>query len=232
MKKISNRVLSMIVVGLIAVIFNVLVFVIKDMDNAGGNFWGGYAFTMVAFAVIAGLMFFTKLNKNAIANVFAPIYIISFVYLAITLVLNCIFICLDKDTNPTAMIVINVILLLVYIIIAIVIFMGMRHITNDSKKVYENVKNLKTVAIKVSSLTYLAKDADIKSKIMALKEAVDYSDPMGVEETKGVETEFEGQIDVIKMLLTSNADAEALNDAINGATALLEQRNAMLRAAK
>lgn len=232
MAKIKNRFLSVIIWAIFFVIWNVLVFVIPDLSTAKANFWCPYVFTAIAFILVAVLMCYFKLSKNVIFNVLAPVYIVAGAYMAITLIMNTIFMCFPTGENLKASLIPNIVLLLLFVAAEIVVYMAYSHIKGDSEKTYAKVRSLRTLAVSVSSLEYLAKDSEVKSKVKALAEAVKYSDPMGVEETAEAEDELKAQIEVVKTLLNAEADKDAALSAIAKADALLKTRNELLRAVK
>ena len=231
MSKIANRFMSAIAVGIVAVIYSILVFVLKDMEQAGANFWGGYAFTMVAFAILATLMCLTKISTTKTIATQAPLYFGTLIYVGLTFIINIIFICLNKDTNATAMVVINVIILLVYAIYMIVMYMGMRHMDVTSKKIVEKREHTAELEVKVGMLVYSAKDEAVKRALTALKEDVKYGGRMGSDanpQALSAEESFINQLDVVKALLSSGADTESVLSAVEEASNLFKMRNEIL----
>ena len=231
MKKIENRFLSAIIVGIVAVVYSILVFVIKDMENAGGNFWGGYLFTMLAFAVTAALFCITKLSQSKTIATQSPLIFGTLIYLGATLVINIIFICLNKDTKTTAMVIINVLILLAYIAYAIIMYMGMRHMGQASEKIVEKRQHIADLEVKVVSLVYAAKDEGVKRALTKLKDDVKYSGRSGSDASEPVleaEENFTNQLAVIKSLLSEGAEAADVLDAIQEASNLLKLRNEIL----
>ncbi len=231
MKGIKNKYLTAIIVGIFAVIYNILVFVIKDMDNAGGNFWGGYVFTMLAFVVVAGLSCLTSLSKSRSLANYSPVYFGAIAYFVISLIVNIIFICLDKDTNTTAMIVINVILVLLFGAYAILMYMSIRHMGQTSQKIAEKRQQANVMEISLGSLIDMAKDAQVKQSLVELQERVRYGGRVGSDapaEVLSAQDSLKNQIEVIKILLSSGADSEALLTAIEQAKNLLRTRDELL----
>lgn len=233
MGKIKNRFLAAIVIGIVAVMYSILVFVIKDMDNAGGNFWGGYLFTMLAFGITAAVMCSFKITQTKTAPVQMPLILGTFAYLGIVLVVNLIFICLDKDTKATAMIIINVLLLLAYIIFFVVVYMFTRHMDQTSKKIVDIRETANEMEINVSSLVYMAKDESVKQALTELKNKVHYGERISPSSRPSVQSAHQAvvtQIEVIRTLLASGADEQTLLSSIQQARNLLSTRDEMIRA--
>lgn len=232
MAKIKNRFLSVIIWAVFFVIWNVLVLVIPDLSAAKANFWCPYVFTAIGFLLVAAIMCYFKLSKHVIFNVLTPFYIVAGAYMTITLVMNTVFMCFPDGENLKSSLIPNVVLLLLFVAFEIIAYIAYSHIKNDSEKTYAKVRNLRTLAVSVNSLEYLAKDPEVKAKVKALAEAVTYSDPMGVEETAEAEDELKAQIEVVKTLINADADKGAALSAIAKADALLKARNELLRAVK
>lgn len=231
MKKVQNRFLSAIIIGIVAVMYSILVFVIKDMDRAGKNFWGGYIFTMVAFAITAGVLCFTKISHSKTIATQLPLMTAAGAYLIITLLVNIIFLCLDKDSNATAMIVINVLLLLAFIIYFIVMYMFSRGASEASQRVTEVKQTANMMEISVASLIMLAKDESVKKALEQLKERVKYGErihPGARPEVQSAHQQVNTQIEVVRTLLMSGADSSTVLSAVEQCKSLLLIRDEMI----
>lgn len=232
MAKIKNRFLSVIIWAIFFVLWNILVFVIPDLSTAKANFWCPYVFTAIAFILVAAIICSFKLFKSVIFSALTPFYAFAGIYMAITLIMNTVFMCFPEGENLKASLIPNIILLLLFIASEIVAYMSYFHIKGDSEKTYAKVKSLRLLSASVNSLEFFAKDAEVKSEVKKLAEAVSYSDPMGVEKTAEVEEELKEQVEVIKNILTAGADKDAALSAIAKATSLLKMRNELLRSVK
>lgn len=231
MKQIQNRFLSAIVIGIIAVMYSILVFVLKDMDNAGGNFWGGYIFTMLAFAITAGVLCFLKLSHSRTIATQLPLFTAAVIYLVITLLVNIIFICLDKDTKTGAMVVINVLLLLAFVGYFIIMYMMTRGVAQASKNVTEVKQTANMMEISVSSLIMLAKDADVKKALEKFKDRVIYGERLPVNarpEMQSAHQAVNTQIEVIRTLLSTGADNTTVLSAVEQAINLILIRDEII----
>ena len=233
MKKIKNRFLTLIIIGLVFVLWNVLVFTIADLKNVKGNFWCSYAFITLAFLALAGITFSFKLSNNVIFSTITPSIIFSYVYFAISFVMNTIImIFFSEKESVKACIILNIILLILFIIVEIVGYMGFSHIKEDQQKTDAKVKNLRTLSVKVGALEYMTNDITVKREITKLKEAISYSDPMGTADTVDSENEIENKIEVIKICLAENCDTEKVLSAIKDTMSALNVRNELLRSVK
>ncbi len=231
MKQVKNRFLSLIAWGVFCALWNALVLILTDFDSIKVSYWYAFTFIDVAFVLVGALICLTKLGKNTMIGVYVPMYLASFVYFGVTLVANFFFLCFSSEKTK-ANLIINMIIIALYVIVMIFCYMGLRHINNDDKVVEQKVKSLKLLLVKVSSLIYKATDADVKKKLEKLKDLIDYSDPMGVAETKDAEEEIEQQIEVIGGLLRDGVDATAVLSAVEDCINKVEIRNQLLKAVK
>ncbi len=270
MKKLSNKMLSLIIVAVVAVIYNILVFATADLHNevisSYNVFWWAYAFSMMGFVAFALAVLITKIDRDAIFSVYAPVYLGAGIYALIMLIVNAIFMIVQQNRDyqvkgPMSLVpllVIDLILTLVFVIYMIVTYMGLRHISDDSKKTYAKVKDLRMTVAKVNALMPLAKDEDVKSAIAKFSDALRFSDPMGVEATQSVEDQIDAHISEIEALLRKNSELSYMADlmanespegaseykkklienkgatvvAVNYAISLVKQRNEILKASK
>ena len=232
--KLKNKYLTAIVIGIIAVMYSVLVFVIKDPNRMGKNFWGGYIFTMLAFAIRAiYLCCFGSLTQSKTIVTRLPLITGVFAYLGITLVINIIFLCLDKDSNATAMVIINIFILLIFTIYTIVMYMYTRGMSQASQNVTTVRQTANLMEISVSSLMILAKDETVKAALVKLKERVEYGEripPNARPEVQSAHQQVNTQIEVIRTLLSSGADTETVLSAIEQCKGLLLIRDEMITA--
>ena len=232
MAKIKNRYLTLIAWSLICVLWNVLVLVIADLEEASPNFWCGFAFTEVAFIVVGVLIALSSFkSKNPIVSVYAPMYIVTAIYFVLAFVLNFILLFIKSD-NVTAAIILNVIVLVFYAVAMIVCYMGFRHINENEKEISTKVSELRTLEITVSALAYKTTDVVIKNKINDLKNKIHFSDPMGLPATADAEQEIKNQIELIGGLLSSGVEQAIVISAIDDAIAKVEIRNKLLMAAR
>lgn len=227
---IKNNTFFLVWVVLMA-IFNVLALAIPDLSTRDTWFWWGFAFTNVAFVAVAAVSFALKLSSTKIFNNVFFVYVLSIGYVAVTLLMNVIFMAVNKD-NEKWVIIANVVVILLYVILMIISNRAVTHMSEDAKVVQEKVSNLRVNVVKISTLLYKVTDADVKKALSNLKETLDYSDPMGVAATADIEAEFESSLDVLKELVASGTEKEGVLNAIGDSLALLKARNDLLKASK
>ncbi len=222
MKKLNNRSWFLIVWALVFVLWNVLVFVIAGTANneevnvfKRAQFWWGYAFIFIAFAMGAAQIFLTKRNKTDVIAIFAPQYMIMFGYFGITFILNTILmLCCKKIDNVIPCVIINVIIIIVYVIVMILMSRGTEHISKNEAMIKQVVVEKNLLETKVTELGYYATDSQVKAKLNELKELIHYSSPKGNQYTAEIDEEIKSLIGVAKNLMSSGAGTDVIIRAI------------------
>ncbi len=232
MKKISGRYISLIVVGVIFVIWNVLVWTLAKLEDANVYFYCGYAFTAIAFLLVAGVLFLFRLGKNTIFSVMMPAYIATGLYFFVTLIMNMIFMINTAGDNTKAVVIPNVIIVLLYLAAMAVAYFAVSHIHSNNEVIDQKVATLKRVSVDLGQIGALATDPDIKTALSKLREAVDYSDPMGNAETASLEEEFTKKVAEVRMLVENNYEKDLVLGKITAADNKLRERNEYLRTTK
>ncbi len=232
MKKLKGRYSTLIVIGVIFAIWNILVWTLADLEKAKVFFYCGYGFTFLAFLLVAGVLFFLKLNKNVIFNVLIPVYIVSAVYFAITFIMNAIYMGISSGTNATGVVIPNIIVLLLYVAAMAAAYFAVSHIGGNNKVIEQKVAILKTTAIEIGQIAAITEDSGLKKSLLDLREAVEYSDPLGVDGTASVEEDFSKKIAEIRMLIEGNYEVNLIATKIRAAKNKLCERNELLRSLK
>ena len=232
MKKLSGRYAALLIEGIMFVIFNILAWTLVDLKTANVFFYCGYAFLCVAFVLTACVLFFLKMGKNTFFSVMTPAYIFSGVYFFISAVMNIIFMALPDKTNTKAVVIPNVILVLLYVAAIIIAYVAISHIGNNNKVIDQKVATLKTTAIEIGQIAAIAEDESVKKSLLALREAVEYSDPMGVDGTASYEDDFRKKLVEIRLLVEEKYDADMIMNKITAANNKLRERNEILRTLK
>lgn len=232
MKKIAGRYTSLIIVGIIFVLWNILVWTLSDLKDANVFFYCGYGFTCLAFLLMAGVFFFYKLDKNVIFSVLMPAYLLTLLYFAVTFIMDLIFMINLTGTNAKAVVIPNIIVVMLYAVAMVVAYFAVSRIGGNNKVIDQKVAALKLAAVQVGQIAAITQDADVKCSLSELREMVEYSDPMGVEGTAAMETEFSNKLSEIRMLVEEGYAKDLILQKIKTAQNKLRERNEILRALK
>lgn len=232
MKKIAGKFTSLIVVGIIFVVWNILVWTLSDLKEANVFFYCGYGFTVLAFLIVAGVPFLFRMSKNGTFNVVFPAYIVTGIYFCIAFILNMIYMIISVKTNAKAVVIPNVIILLLYVALMFILYFAFSHIVGHNKVIDEKVYTLKRTVVEIGQIAAIAQDPEVKKQLLELKEMADYSDPLGVSGTASLENEFSNKIAEIRMLVEGAYEKDLIVNKIKMAQNKLRERNELLRAMK
>ncbi len=236
MKKALGRNLALILLGVLFAVWNILVWVCVSytvgVKEAKLFFYCSYGFITLAFLVAALGILVIRVRKNTIFSVNLPCYLAIGIYFIITFVMDTIFMCFPRGTNVPGIVVPNVILFLLFVALFAVAYFAVAHIGGHNKEIDEKVQKLKISAIEVGQIAALAEDEEVRSALLALREAVEYSDPMGVPQTASYEEEFSKKVSEIRLLVEENCAKESVMGKIKSAKNKLTERNEILRSLK
>ncbi len=232
MKKLAGRYTALTVEGIIFVIWNILVWTLADLKEANVFFYCGYGFTFLAFLLTAGVLFFLKLNKNVIFSVLTPAYVVSIAYFLITFIMDAIFMGISTGTDAKAVVIPNVVVLLLYIAAMAVAYIAISHIGGNNKVIDQKIATLKATAIEIGQIAAITEDGSLKKSLLELREAVEYSDPLGVDGTTSLEDDFSKKIAEIRMLIEGKYEIDLIASKIYTARNKLRERNELLRSLK
>lgn len=232
MKKISGRYVALGIEAIIFVVWNVLSWTLTNLEEANVYFYCGYGFMFLAFLLTAAVTFYFKISKNVIFSVLTPLYIANAVYFFISLIMNSIFMGIAKGANAVAVVVPNVIVLILYVVAIAISYLGVSHISENNKVIDQKVAQLKITAIEIGQIASIATDVNVKNALLELKDAVEYSDPIGVSGTKDAENDFSFKVSEIRSLIENEYPSEDIQRKIYSAKLKLRERNELLRALK
>ena len=105
-------------------------------------------------------------------------------------------------------------------------------IAQNDKELYGGAAILDGLAIQISGMASLCEDAQVKSELKVLGEAVEYSNIIGNDSTKELETRFRSQIIEIQAMIDEEEEAETILKKIKSAKITLKSRNTMLSVSK
>ncbi len=231
MKNFLKSKVTLIVIGLLFILFNVLFFVLVDYNKAKTALYLAYGFIDLAFVLVGLFAGFMKFKSNSTITAIIPTAYITLCYFVVALVMNIIIMAINPQ-KVTATILLNVVVL-IFALIAFVLGIKMFTRVSDNTAAREaRVVNWREISVKVNALTYLTKDEDVIAAIRKIKEDVDYSTSAGNDASKSYEESFVDQIETVSTLLTAKADKEAVLDALDTAANLLKTRNQMVVAGK
>ena len=234
MKDMLKKYASTLIIALVMVIFIVCALVIpEDLSQANVMFWAGFGFILFAFVAFGAVTVVSKRDERMLVSSTLLVYSVPVIYLVVTFILNICYMTFGYSAdNKVAAFLPNVIILILAVIGMVIVYKSASHVSATDKKIEEKVKVVKLNTLKVNTLIYKVTDPDVKRSLTKLKDAAQYSDPMGVPATAEIEAQFEQCLQVLEDLIASGADKENLLQAIHDADSTLKIRNELLKANK
>lgn len=228
MKKASKNYIlpiSIAILGLVW-IFTVIAYV-KTLELPQFN-WGCIGCTLIAIVVaeIYLLVFRKDFGEQTLEpNTLGVILTICF--LLIVVLLNSIFVLLKIDSLNWILFTLNLIVLAGYVIL---LLWGERSTCKLAKRVNvteEKIAQPREISRKLGELLAITEDAEIRGKLLKLKEAVDYSTNISTAVTAITESEINGQLDELAQLTMSCTDRLILLKKIEAAEMTWKMRSSM-----
>lgn len=222
MKKDTIR--AVIVAAVTLAVYNLIAFVIPFAHT--GAFWVSYAFTMVAFAVVAASIYIAFIkNPDAKSRFYGfPIARIGVIYGGVQLVASLIVMALAKW-------VIWWIPVLVYAIglgVAVIGLVGaevvVAEIQTQDDKLKKDVSVMRALQSKIGQIAADSDDAAIK----ALADEFCYSDPVSSEAIAEAEANLADVVDQLQAAYV-DGDADAMAQLCRKASVLLSERNRLCK---
>ena len=231
MKKFINTKTTLILVGLLAVLFNLIFWVIVGVNMGDGvkmraTLWISYAMIMVAFIAAAGVTFIRPKNQSADLAL-VPFIVATAGFLGLSLLLNVIFIAVNSSNKGAYItdIVLNCVLIIVFAAILVVAYKHFSRVEQIFEKKQERVENYIDWNGKVSSLISLAEDDEVKAALIDLRRTLNYSSSASNEKTEKEDNNLVQELDNIGFAIKSGASKEEQLKAVKFAKVALEERN-------
>lgn len=223
-KKQTPLILS--IVGIVAVLYSVVLFVIAGVSDHEAGFWISYAMMMIAFVSgIVSFLLFSQ-SKTMLKDWFLgiPIVRISVMYIVIEFFVSTIFIALSDNMSWKLPFIVQLIILVIYVVLIVSCFMSKRMIDNTSETVAVKTSNIRMLHADALMLCEMCGDADVKKQFNEFAEMVRFSDPMSADALADLEADIAREVRNAKMSLSCQDTEEALK-CCTRAKLLLKERN-------
>lgn len=188
--------------------------------------WG--SIVCVAFATGAAELYLLVLRKDPgtqAAEQGALGVIFTVCYLIIAILLNTVFVVLSYGDFNWLLIVLNVIALAGYIVLVIWVDQSNARLSKKLEVVEKKTVPTVNIARKLGELISITEDAEIRGRLLKLKEAVDYSTNISTEATAPREVQMAAQLDEIAQLTIARADRLIILGKLDTAEMLWKMRN-------
>lgn len=224
MRKAGQRFILITLLLISAVLIAAVLFTVPNQRLDSTVFWIAFscAFPLNLVMLFAVHIWCGKKNGNALVQM--PVaYRVALTFYAIYLVAGAIFMYAAIE-NLVAVLVAEVLITVVYIIIAMYCLLAVNHIVNNENNIKSKVAYIAILKEDIEVIIPRVADTAAKNALMDLAECVRFSDPMSHPSLAGVEMQLTVEVSRISSLVNEGRIDEVVS-AVGGAKALLESRN-------
>lgn len=218
MKKSPKTPILAISIGLIGCVWIFAVAAYTMLFELPWLCWGSVTCTVVAIiAAELYLLVFKKHPGEEAAEPGALGAILTICYLLITALLNSVFILLGYGDFNWLLLAINMATLVGYIILLLWVEQHTARLTAQLVKTAIKTAPSKDIARKLGELLAITEDAEIRNKLLKLKEAVDYGTNISTNATAEKEQQMNELLDELMQLSISKADKMIILNKVDAA---------------
>lgn len=213
----------------LAAMYSGLLFGIKPALTSAQ--WIIYAFTMLAFALLAAdvLLPFGGVKQYPMLNM--PMSRMAFVYFLVQLIVGTVILYGVPGFSPLAAFITGLVILCAYAACTLLMTAGASHIINQDERDHRDVSALRTMKAELDTIAAMTADASLKATIAALAESVQYSDPKSVSGIAEIEERLNSNISLLREEV-EDGETERAAKRTEKIRTLIGERTAMLRALK
>lgn len=224
----DNKIVSLATIVL-AVLWCIVILVFMDHSDAGFYYWGGFSFGLAAFIIVALSSYLVRYhaNQNTTEITMIPTFV-SVTFVVFSTVFNFIFVYLKDGEYEAAIVVVNVLAIMVYLIVVYYLTRYAARVTETADRIAGKTMQFGKIKTEIAGVLALCSDDDIKKKVLGLKQQIDYSNNLSQEAVAGDEAALYSQIQDIEDLLKNKAEKSAVLSKITEAEETLQIRNSKL----
>ena len=207
MKKMPKSSILAISIALIGLVWIFAIAAYTMMFELPWLCWGSITCTVIAIiAAELYLLVFKKHPGEQAAEPSALGAILTICYLLITTLLNSVFVLLRCGDFNWILLTLNMAALVGYIILLLWVEQHTARLTAQLAKTEKKTAPTKDIARKLGELLAITEDAEIRNKLLKLKEAVDYGTNISTNATAEKEQQMNELLDELLQLTISKAD--------------------------
>lgn len=220
----NSRKLYTVVWAICLAVFNVIVFVVPNINKFGVNFWLGYALITIAFIgnLLCGLKALAPDNlTKTFYNI--PLLTISIVGIVASAVVGAIF--MTIPLLPIWLGIVICFVILGFVAIAVIIAKSVADTVSDiDDKIKAQTSFIKMITVDAEHLMTTASTPEIKNEAKKVYEAFRYADPMSCVQLSEIENQIQQQFNLFTEATTAG-DVTRITEIATELRSLIDYRN-------
>ena len=205
-------------------VFNIIVFIVPNMNKFGVNFWLGYALITIAF--IGNLICALKaLNTDNLTKTFynIPLVTISIIGIVVSTIVGAIF--MTVPILPIWLGIVICFVILAFVTIAVITAKSVADTVSDiDDKIKEQTSFIKMITVDAEHLMKTASTPEIKNEAKKVYEAFRYADPMSSTQLLELENQIQQQFNLFTEATTCG-DITRITELATELRSLIDYRN-------
>lgn len=225
--KTKNYVIAAVIYGAVFAIYSLVIFLV--FNNYNSVFWISFGF--MTAALIANIVIVLIASKNTdVEAAFFGIPLISFsvFHVIAEFFASFIFMIFKDHASVKLTVIIQLILFLILVIFGAFAILSRDTAQAVSDTVKQNAFNIKSLAVDVKLLEDDCIDAELKTQLHKVSEAIKYSDPMVNDSVAQLDEMIKGKVSELKYFCQSNNKAEAMQTCLKLQAYIKERNNKLL----
>lgn len=224
MKKLSYQIVA--IDAVILAFLLIIAFSFCDFDAVGFYFWCGIGFAVVTvFITIASVLGIKPKTNNDLVEVNAIPIIFTHAYMALALVVNIIFMVIGDGEKRIVPVSVNLLLLCIFFAVRIFTNPYGARVKKQVEVVRDKIRPIQEIRVQMNEMLALSKDAEIRQKVLKIKENVDYANNTSDAASITQENIFLSLIGDINAKMRENRDKNEILADLESADLVWKNRN-------
>jgi ABC-type multidrug transport system fused ATPase/permease subunit len=213
----------------LAILWCVILIFFVGYDEDKTYYLAGFVFGLVSFLITAlvHLLVTWRVNHNTTEITMIPGYASS-AYVVISVIVNLIFVYQTSTLAGAVCVVINVLAIIAYFVVVFGNVQYANRVTAQADRMNYKTSQIGLIKSKLASAIGMCDTPEVRTRLVELKQKVDYSDNLSQDIVVGEESRFYEQLNMISDLISSKSDKELVLAEIEKADRTWMTRNSVL----
>jgi len=224
----ANKICSIVLI-VFAALWTLSILIFTDKSDVGFYYWGGIAFGFIALVLgaLVNLFISSRHSRNTTEIEMLPVFATG-IYAVVCVIFNSVFVYLKDGDYSIAIPAFNVIAMVVYLIYVYSLLRYADRVVATGNAINEKTSRYAGISVKMAQLLGMCNDADIKKKVLELKQKVDYSNNLAQNVSGYEEEDFYNAITTLESMLADGTSKEEILAQIENADNIWKARNSKL----